>query len=148
VGLLFAAAPEALFVVRGDVIVVANDRMVQLAGHDPSGLDVHDVIPAWRGVPERTVPFEAVLRTRSDGALPVEVRARGLEGGEAVVAVRDARELIAGREAPRASRPRGSTCSCARTAAGSPRGSGSPGPMPVADFRELVVREEPLGPSL
>jgi diguanylate cyclase (GGDEF)-like protein/PAS domain S-box-containing protein len=99
VGRLFAAAPEALFVLRGEVIVAANDRMVQLTGHDPAGRDVHELIPAWRDAPENQVPFEATLHTGGDVALPVELRLRDLGDDEAVVAVRDARELLAGREA-------------------------------------------------
>ena len=96
---LFDASPEASFVLRGDRIEAVNERFVEMLGHDPSGGDVRETIPDWREGPAASVPYEAALRCPQGDALPVEVRVRALDGERAVVAVRDARELIAGREA-------------------------------------------------
>ncbi len=98
-GRLFSAAPEALLVLRGNVVAAANDRMAQLAGRDPTGLQVHALVPEWRAAPDSEVPFEAVLRTATGGGVPVEVRVRALGQDESIVAVRDARELVSGRRA-------------------------------------------------
>jgi diguanylate cyclase (GGDEF)-like protein/PAS domain S-box-containing protein len=96
---LFEAAPEGLFVLRGSDIEVANQRMIELIGADPAGTPVRELLPDWREGTDAAVPFEASLRTADDRELPVEVRVSVLGPDEAVVAVRDARELIAGREA-------------------------------------------------
>jgi diguanylate cyclase (GGDEF)-like protein/PAS domain S-box-containing protein len=98
-GRLFVAAPEALFVLRGDLIALANDRMVAMVGRDPTGLGVRDVIPDWRSGADGTVPFDATLVGRDRNDLPVQVRVHRLDADEAIVAVRDAHALIAGREA-------------------------------------------------
>ncbi len=108
-GRVFEATPEAVVVLRGNRIEIVTRRMADLAGLDPSGFDVRSVIPDWRDAPDDEVPFEATLR-RGDGTdLPVEVRKQRLDGGAphhdvapdgvTVVSVRDARALIAGREA-------------------------------------------------
>ena len=96
---LFAVAPEALFVLRGNDIVLANQRGAELAGRDPAGSGFEALVPGWADHAGTEAPFEALL-SRDDGStLPVEVRVRRLEGEAAIVAVRDARELIAGRDA-------------------------------------------------
>jgi diguanylate cyclase (GGDEF)-like protein/PAS domain S-box-containing protein len=96
---LFAAAPEALLVLRGGGIVHANDRAAELLGRDPVGLKIRDLIPAWRDRSDDSAPFEAELTRPGAPALPVEVRVRRLDTDAAIVAIRDARELIAGRDA-------------------------------------------------
>ena len=95
---LFAAGPEALLVVREGRIACANDRALDLVGRPIVGLDLAEVIPDWRVSPDDAVPFEAMLRC-ADGELAVEVRVRELEDGVMVASLRDARALIAGREA-------------------------------------------------
>jgi diguanylate cyclase (GGDEF)-like protein/PAS domain S-box-containing protein len=96
---LFEALPEASFVVDGSRIEAVNERFVEMLGHDPTGGEVRATIPHWREGRLAETPFEAELRCPGGGGLPVEVRVRALDGERAVVSVRDARELIAGREA-------------------------------------------------
>jgi diguanylate cyclase (GGDEF)-like protein/PAS domain S-box-containing protein len=96
---LFEASPEASFVVHGSRIEAVNERFVEMLGHDPTSGDVRETIPDWREGLSVTVPYEAALRCPEGDALPVEVRVRVLDDDLTVVAVRDARELIAGREA-------------------------------------------------
>jgi diguanylate cyclase (GGDEF)-like protein/PAS domain S-box-containing protein len=96
---LFEASPEASFVVHGSLIEVVNERFVEMLGHDPTGCDVRETIPDWREGRSLAAPYEAALRCPEGDALAVEVRMRALDDDRAVVAVRDARELIAGREA-------------------------------------------------
>jgi diguanylate cyclase (GGDEF)-like protein/PAS domain S-box-containing protein len=98
-GRLLEAFPEASFVLADGRIEWVNERFVQLLGHDPTGGGVEETIPDWRDGLDAEVPFEAGLRCPSGGSLPVELRSRSLGGGRAIVSVRDARELIAGREA-------------------------------------------------
>ena len=96
---LFAAAPEALFVLRGNDIVLANESGAELVGRDPSGSPAAELVSGWSDHVGSEDPFEAIL-TKADGSsLPVEVRLRPLEDGTAIVAIRDARQLIAGRDA-------------------------------------------------
>ena len=96
---LFQAVPEALFVLRADRIVLVNDRMVHLLGWDPTGLYVREAFPGWR-VPSRGGdPFDAMLRMEQGYDLPVQVRIHRTDRGDAIGAVRDARALLAGREA-------------------------------------------------
>ncbi len=96
---LFHASPEALFVVRGGRIESVNARLVTLLGSDPTDAAVDDLIPEWREDPDRAVPYEASLLCHEGDPLPVEIRVGPLDDEGAVVSVRDARELIAGREA-------------------------------------------------
>jgi diguanylate cyclase (GGDEF)-like protein/PAS domain S-box-containing protein len=96
---LFAAAPEALFVVRDHRIEFANDQAVTFLGCDPAGHDVLEVIPEWVEGADAGIPFEATLRSPAGGELAGEVRVRRLGSSTAIVAIRDARALIAGREA-------------------------------------------------
>ncbi len=96
---LFEASPEASFLVDGSRIEAVNERFVEMLGHDPTGGEVRATIPHWREGHLAGTPFEAELRCPGGGGLPVEVRVRALDGERAVVSVRDARELIAGREA-------------------------------------------------
>ena len=96
---LLAAAPEALLVLRRNDIVFANERAGQLIGRDPAGSALGDVLADPTGPLATDGPFESVL-TRDDGtALPVEVRVRRLDAESSIVAIRDARQLIAGRDA-------------------------------------------------
>ena len=96
---LFAAAPEALFVLRGNDIALANESGAELVGRDPSGSSAADLVSGWSDHAGTEDPFEATF-TKADGSsLPVEVRVRPLEDGTAIVAIRDARQLIAGRDA-------------------------------------------------
>jgi len=99
---LFAFAPEALFVLRDDHVERANERGAALAGDDPTGRPIRDLLADWRQPPDGEVPFEATLRRSHADDLPVEVRARVLPDGSTLVSVRDARALIAGRDAEQA----------------------------------------------
>ncbi|MGH2679397.1 MAG: putative bifunctional diguanylate cyclase/phosphodiesterase [Actinomycetota bacterium] len=96
---LFAAAPEALFVVRDHRIELANEATLAFLGADPLGLDVREVIPDWVEGADAGVPFEATLRSPSGRELAGEVRVRRLDAAASIVAIRDARALVAGREA-------------------------------------------------
>jgi PAS domain S-box-containing protein len=96
---LFAAAPEALFVVRDDRIEVANETAVAFLGCDPAGLEIQEVVVGWVEGADAGVPFEATLRSPAGGELAGEVRVRRLDASRAIVAIRDARALLAGREA-------------------------------------------------
>jgi diguanylate cyclase (GGDEF)-like protein/PAS domain S-box-containing protein len=95
---LFSVAPEALFVLRGGRIVLANGRLVELVGADPTGADVGSWIRDWREPTPEASPYEATLRCEDGSELPIEVRT-AWAGDAVVVGVRDARLLIAGREA-------------------------------------------------
>lgn len=96
---LFQHAPEALIIVRDGVVERANDRACELMGSDPSGRLVRDVVSAWREGREREVPFEATIGGAGREDLPVQVRVRPCPDGMVVASLRDARELLAGREA-------------------------------------------------
>ncbi len=96
---LFRAFPEACFVARGGRIELVTDRLIELLGHDPSGGEVNETIPDWREGVDASVPFEAKVRCPGGVELPVEVRLRPIEDDRVVASVRDARELLAGREA-------------------------------------------------
>ena len=96
---LFAAAPEPLLVVRDHRIELANDQAAAFLGCDPIGLDVHEVIPEWVEGADAGVPFEATIRSPAGGELPGEVRVRRLDASTSIVAIHDARAVIAGREA-------------------------------------------------
>ena len=92
---LFDAAPEALLVVDEDLILHANAQAVALTGQDPRGSEITDLIRGWIRTEE---PFEAMLARAHGEPLPIEVRARRTDRA-LVVSFRDARELLAGREA-------------------------------------------------
>src|SRR6187397_519048 len=97
---LFAAAPEALLVVREGAVTQANERAVELLGHDPTGGSIEDLLPGWAAHACAEAEFEDVLIRRTGSpTLPVEVRVRHLGDGVAFASIRDARRLIAGRDA-------------------------------------------------
>jgi PAS domain-containing protein len=97
---LFQAAPEALFVLGADRIALVNERMVHLLGWDPTGMYVREAFPDWRAPTEDQTPFAATLRMEQGYDLPVQVRINpSTNGDHSIVAVRDARALLAGREA-------------------------------------------------
>jgi len=96
---LFAAGPEAMLVLRAGRVLCANERALELAGREIADLSITDVIPDWRDDPDGAVPFEATLAGDGDTVLPVEIRVRRLADDLVVAAIRDARDLIAGREA-------------------------------------------------
>jgi diguanylate cyclase (GGDEF)-like protein/PAS domain S-box-containing protein len=99
-GRLFAVAPEALLVVRDGIATQANEAAVELVGRDPTGGSIDDLLPGWAAHAGSEAPFEDVLaRGSGSPALPVEVRVRQLDGGVALASVRDARRLVAGRDA-------------------------------------------------
>jgi diguanylate cyclase (GGDEF)-like protein/PAS domain S-box-containing protein len=95
VNALFDAAPEALLVVDEELILHANAQATALCGRDPRGAEITDLITGWIRTDEA---FEATLVRSQGELLPIEVRARPAEG-KLVVSFRDARELLAGREA-------------------------------------------------
>ena len=94
----FAWGPEALLVLRGFEVVNASERASELIARDLTGSDIRTAIPGWPEAPDPSAPFDAILRV-SDEDLPIEVRARILPDGLVVASIRDARALIAGREA-------------------------------------------------
>ena len=96
---MFEESPEALFVVADGRIERVNGRFVELLDHDPTGVDVRETIPDWRDGLDTDVPLEATLCCPDGGSLPVEVRVRRLDDDRDLGSVRDARELLAGREA-------------------------------------------------
>ncbi len=97
-GRLFDAAPEALLVVRADAIVAVNASAGALVGAHLVGTPMADLVLGWsHGM--STAPFSATLELEDGVAVPVEVRVRSLDDDEAVVSLRDARELLAGRDA-------------------------------------------------
>jgi diguanylate cyclase (GGDEF)-like protein/PAS domain S-box-containing protein len=95
VNALFDAAPEALLVVDEELILHANAQATALCGRDPRGAEITDLIAGWIRTEE---PFEATLVRSHAEPLPIEVRARHAED-KLIVSFRDARELLAGREA-------------------------------------------------
>ena len=96
---LFTAAPEALLVVRGHRIELANEAAAAFLGGDPTGLEIREVIADWVEGADAGVPFDATVRTPGRGELAGEVRVQRIDASTAIVAIRDARALIAGREA-------------------------------------------------
>ena len=95
---LFLAAPEALLVAVDDGVVAANPAAVELIGGDPVGRSLAEVIRGWPG-DDPASPLDAMLVRTDREELPIEVRAREGADGGVVVSVRDARELLAGRDA-------------------------------------------------
>ena len=95
---LFAAAPEALLVVREGAVTQANELAVELLGNDPTGGSIEDLLPGWAAHAEGDFEDELV-RPTGPPTLPVEVRVRHLGDGVAFASIRDARRLIAGRDA-------------------------------------------------
>ena len=94
----FAWGPEALIVLRGFRVLDASQSASELISRDLTGSDIRTAIPGWPEDPDPSAPFDAVLRV-DDRDLPIEVRARILPDGLVVASIRDARALIAGREA-------------------------------------------------
>ena len=95
---LFDAVPEALLVVLDGTVVAANAAAIELIGADPVEDAVGILLPGWPGI-DPTSPLDAELVRHDQDDLPVEVRTRPTAQGALVVSLRDARELIAGREA-------------------------------------------------
>lgn len=94
---LLAAVPEAVLVVRDGTITYANDRALTLIGSDPTGERPADVIEGWKAPADEL--FEATLRRATDTALPVQVRLTHLDGSVTIAVLRDARDLLAARQA-------------------------------------------------
>ena len=95
---LFDAAPEAMLVIEGGIVVRANGCARLLFGPDAVGERADVLIIGWRR--DGLGPFEAEARRPDAEPLPVEVLVRDA-GIAAIVSVRDARELLTGREAVR-----------------------------------------------
>jgi diguanylate cyclase (GGDEF)-like protein/PAS domain S-box-containing protein len=95
---LFAAGPEALLVLRAGRVECLTGGAIALVGRDLTGTSISDSIPDWREDGDDTVPYEAVLHG-ARGDLPVEIRVRTLDIGVVVASIRDARPLVARREA-------------------------------------------------
>ena len=95
---LFAAGPEALFVLRDARVECMSEQAINLVGRDISGTPIRESITDWREPAGDPATFEAILRS-TRGDLPVEIRVRTLDIGMSVVSIRDARPLIAAREA-------------------------------------------------
>ena len=95
---LFAAGPEALLVLRAGRVECLTEGAIALVGRDVTGTSIRDSIPDWRDDGDDSPPYEAVLRT-AQGDLPIEIRTRTLDIGLVVASIRDARPLIARREA-------------------------------------------------
>ena len=94
-GGVFDVVPEALLVVGRGQVLQANAAAIALSGHDPRGQQITDLIQGWSLSEE---PFEASLQRTGAEALPVEVRLNPA-GDRLAVSIRDARELMAGRQA-------------------------------------------------
>jgi diguanylate cyclase (GGDEF)-like protein/PAS domain S-box-containing protein len=94
-GSLFDAAPEALVLVGDGRVLRANPAAMALSGHDPHGEQIRDLIGGWTTSDE---PFEAILLRTGAEPLPIEVRTTVL-GTQTLASIRDARELLAGRDA-------------------------------------------------
>ena len=96
---VFDAAPEALLLVGHARVVRANARAIRLSGRDPCGELITDLIAdlneGWTSGEE---PFEASLQRTDAEPLPIEVRVSHV-GDHFAVSIRDARELLAGRDA-------------------------------------------------
>jgi diguanylate cyclase (GGDEF)-like protein/PAS domain S-box-containing protein len=95
---LFAAGPEALFILRAGCVECMTESAIELVGRDVTGTSIRDSIPDWRDDGDDSLPYEAVLRS-TRGDLPIEIRVRRLDIGVVVASIRDARPLIARREA-------------------------------------------------
>jgi diguanylate cyclase (GGDEF)-like protein/PAS domain S-box-containing protein len=95
---LFDAAPEAMVAIEGGIVVRENRQAGRLLGPDIVGRRIDAVIEGWRLDPGG--PFDAEIRSADGEALPVEVVV-GEAGPSLIVSLRDARELLAGREAIR-----------------------------------------------
>jgi diguanylate cyclase (GGDEF)-like protein/PAS domain S-box-containing protein len=95
---LFDGAPEALLVLEAGIVVRANDRARALLDMDPRGERIDVLIEGWRR--DGSEPFEAEVPRTGAESLPVEVRVADA-GAQAIVSIRDAREVLAGREAVR-----------------------------------------------
>ena len=95
---LFLAAPEAMLVAVGDAVVAANPAAVELIGDDPVGRALPALVRGWPG-DDPASPLDASLVREGREELPVEVRSREGVDGSVVVSLRDARELLAGRDA-------------------------------------------------
>jgi len=95
---LFLAAPEAMLVAVGDAVVAANPAAVELIGGDPVGRALPALVRGWPGDAPAS-PLDASLVREGREELPVEVRSREGVDGSVVVSLRDARELLAGRDA-------------------------------------------------
>ncbi len=76
----------------------ASAQAIELLGHDPSGRDIKDTFPDWSltGDEDR---LESTLRHDDGSELPVVIRVGRLDDGSAIVSIRDARTLIAKRDA-------------------------------------------------
>src|SRR5262245_6858475 len=88
---LFDAAPEAMLVIEGGVVVRANACARALFGQGAVGERADVLIIGWRR--DGLGPFEAEARRPNAEPLAVEVLVHDA-GTEAIVSVRDARELL------------------------------------------------------
>ena len=95
---LFDGAPGPMVVIEGGVVVRTNPAARLFIGGDPIGQRIDLLIAGWRH--DGREPFDAEVRRLDGDPLPVEV-AVGEVGPLAIVSLRDARELQAGREAVR-----------------------------------------------
>jgi diguanylate cyclase (GGDEF)-like protein/PAS domain S-box-containing protein len=95
---VFDRAPEALLAIEAGVVIRVNERARELLGEDLLGERIDVLINGWRR--DMAEPFEAEIERADDEPLPVEVRVKEA-GSSAIVSIRDARELLAGREAVR-----------------------------------------------
>jgi diguanylate cyclase (GGDEF)-like protein/PAS domain S-box-containing protein len=94
----FEAGPEAQLVLCGGRVERASARAIELLGHDPTGGDISDTFPDWHrsGDEDR---LESTLRHDDGSEMPVEIRVARIEDGTAILSIRDARTLIAKRDA-------------------------------------------------
>ena len=100
---LFAAGPEAMLVLRADRVACANERAVELAGRDLSRARRARGVPGLARGARRRRAVRGDARAGPTGVeLPVEIRVRRLAADLVVASIRDARQLIAGREAQEA----------------------------------------------
>jgi diguanylate cyclase (GGDEF)-like protein/PAS domain S-box-containing protein len=99
---LLAAVPEAVVVVRGGIIVYANERATAMLGPAAAGRPAPSLVAGWSPPGSGTGQFEGVLgHATQQPALPVQVSVRpvGSAHDELVAVIRDARDLQALRDA-------------------------------------------------
>ena len=101
---LLGAVPEAIVVVSEGIIRQANPAAEVLTHSEGGGLvgrAILDLLPGWRADAEMGIPFETVCLLPDGKELPLQVRLGPAAGSPParIAALRDARALVAGREA-------------------------------------------------
>jgi diguanylate cyclase (GGDEF)-like protein/PAS domain S-box-containing protein len=99
---LVGALSEAVLLIRDGRVEYANQAACALAGDDPTGRLVADLVAGWDTVRAGSGPIERSLMRTGGEPLPVQIRTSPVPDGEGsmtAAVLRDARELVAAREA-------------------------------------------------